>query len=381
MKDNNTITPVITYSNAHINKSLIFKENKGKSGIYRLNNLVNGKCYVGSSKGLSNRLRAYYSTSNIKRIVSKESSIIYSAILKYGHKNFSLDILEYCEISVLIKKEQYYIDYLKPEYNILNIANSRLGHKLSEKTKKAVSIALRGKKYKVNLLKVITKSNAITYETRLKISSRCKGISVKVYDKSNNLVKAFPTITSAAKYFGFSSSTIRRIEKGGVSYDDYIYKFEVKDTRIWVYDCNKNLINIYNSISKVSESFNIPPTTLSRYIKSGKLYENTFYFQNTELNLVNTECTIKTISPSLSNTLSKETKQLISNVLKNRLKLLPIQVTNIETNAIKCFANNRDAAKSLNISEKTLIRYKSKGKILLKKYRITNDITTHKNYK
>ena len=132
----------------------------------------------------------------------------------------------------MIEKEQYYIDYLKPEYNILKIANSRLGHKLSEKTKKAVSIALRGKKYKVNRLKIITKPNTITCETRLNISSRCKGVSVKVYDKSNNLVKAFPTITSAAKHFGISERTIYKIERRGVSYDDYVYEFEVKDTRI-----------------------------------------------------------------------------------------------------------------------------------------------------
>ena len=235
MQNNNnkqTIVPVVSYLNLDIDKSLIFKKNKGKSGIYRINNLVKGKSYVGSSKDLSNRLRAYYSISNIKRIVSKESSIIYSAILKYGHENFSLDILEYCEINVLIEKEQYYINYLKPEYNILKIAKSRLGHKLSEKTKKAVSIALRGKKYKINTLKIMTKPNAITYETKLKISSRCKGVSVKVYGKSNNLVNEFSTLTSAAKYFGISSSPIRRIEKGGVSYVDYIYKFETKDTRI-----------------------------------------------------------------------------------------------------------------------------------------------------
>ena len=103
------------------------------------------------------------------------------------------------------------------------------------------------------------------------------------------------------------------------------------------------------------------------------MYENTFYFNKTKLNLEKSECTIKTISPSLNNKLSKETKQLISNALKNRLiKLLPIQVTNIETNGIKCFANNREAAKYLNISETTLIRYKSKGKILLKKYLVVN---------
>lgn len=45
--------------------------------------------------------------------------MIYRALLKYSYSNFSLDILEYCELDVLIEREQYYINILKPEYNIL----------------------------------------------------------------------------------------------------------------------------------------------------------------------------------------------------------------------------------------------------------------------
>ena len=55
----------------------------------------------------------------MKRILNKGSSGIYKALLKYGYKNFILDIVEYCEPSQLIKREQYYIDKVKPEYNIL----------------------------------------------------------------------------------------------------------------------------------------------------------------------------------------------------------------------------------------------------------------------
>lgn len=40
-------------------------------------------------------------------------------LLKYGDSNFSLDIIEYYEPSVLIAREQYYIDLLKSKYNIL----------------------------------------------------------------------------------------------------------------------------------------------------------------------------------------------------------------------------------------------------------------------
>jgi group I intron endonuclease len=54
---------------------------------------------------------------------------IYKAILKYGYSYFCLDILEYSEPNILISREQYYIDLLKPKYNILKITGSNLGYK------------------------------------------------------------------------------------------------------------------------------------------------------------------------------------------------------------------------------------------------------------
>jgi group I intron endonuclease len=85
-----------------------------------------------------------------------------------------LEILEYCDSKDLIKREQYYIDLLKPEYNILKIAGSRFGsihtketrakmsstkagRKLSEETRAKISSAIVGKKH--------------SDETRAKISS------------------------------------------------------------------------------------------------------------------------------------------------------------------------------------------------------------------
>lgn len=56
--------------------------------------------------------------------------------MKYGYSSFKLEILEYCDTNNLLKKEQYYLDYLKPEYNVLRIAGSMLGFKHRESTKK-----------------------------------------------------------------------------------------------------------------------------------------------------------------------------------------------------------------------------------------------------
>jgi hypothetical protein len=40
-----------------------------------------------------------------------------------------LEILEYCEPNEVLNREQYYLDNLKPEYNIVKIAGSTLGYK------------------------------------------------------------------------------------------------------------------------------------------------------------------------------------------------------------------------------------------------------------
>ena len=241
MKKNNLIIPIISYSNVERDKQLIYKDNKNKSGIYRWNNLITGKSYVGSAISLTGRFSIYYSLNSLKRKLSKGSSAIYSAILKYGHSNFSLDILEYCEPNILIFREQYYIDRLNPKYNILKVAGSRLGSKHSEVTKNQMSINNKinhpffGKRHSIesrkkigetlkSIVKVNNKPKVVSIETRLKLSLRVQGVCVKVFNPSNNLVMKFPSITSVAKYFNISNKTVSRYLDKNISYNGYIFE-------------------------------------------------------------------------------------------------------------------------------------------------------------
>jgi len=125
MREN--ILPVKVYQNGKLQKSQILQENKNKSGIYRWTNLLNGKSYIGSSKIISSRLYSYYSENTLK----KSGSLIYKAILKYKHDNFSLEILEYCSPENRITREQFYLDNCKHEYNICQIAGNKTGCKVS----------------------------------------------------------------------------------------------------------------------------------------------------------------------------------------------------------------------------------------------------------
>jgi GIY-YIG catalytic domain len=85
---------------------------------------------VGSSTNLSVRFYSYYSL----RHLAKSSRLLERALLKYGFSNFSLEILEYCKAEDAVKREQYYIDNLKPDYNIAELAGSTLGYKHTEES-------------------------------------------------------------------------------------------------------------------------------------------------------------------------------------------------------------------------------------------------------
>jgi len=52
--------------------------------------------------------------------------------------------LEYCSVDNLIQREQYYLDTLKPEYNICTTAGSTLGKLHSLEAKDKISITKKG---------------------------------------------------------------------------------------------------------------------------------------------------------------------------------------------------------------------------------------------
>jgi len=131
-KNNFNVKPQIKYYNADADKINIFTDNRNKIGVYRWINNLNGNTYIGSSINLSVRFYTYYSL----RSLAKSNRPMERALLKYGFSNFSLEILEYCNSEDLLKKEQYYLDTLKPEYNIAEIAGSILGYKHSEESLK-----------------------------------------------------------------------------------------------------------------------------------------------------------------------------------------------------------------------------------------------------
>jgi group I intron endonuclease len=161
------IVPEVTYENADVLRLVILKDNRKRAGIYRWVNKLNGKSYVGSSLDLARRLNYYYNLSFLAGYAAnkkkrKINSIIYRSLLKYGYSNFKLEILEYCDTLNVIQREQYYIDLIKPEYNILEIAGSLRGFKHSESTKELLrKYSMENKTWVVNFAEATGESTNV----------------------------------------------------------------------------------------------------------------------------------------------------------------------------------------------------------------------------
>ena len=72
-------------------------------GIYKIENLINGKKYIGQSIDIQRRFEEH------KR--DKDNCRIHQAIRKYGINNFSFEIIEECSPSMLDEREKYWIKY------------------------------------------------------------------------------------------------------------------------------------------------------------------------------------------------------------------------------------------------------------------------------
>lgn len=279
----------------YISKSL---ENKPAVYIFMKISYLGSKeaYYIGSTAQLVSRIKSHRSCIINNKM---ESPIFYRSVLKHGWNKFKFGVLEYIDLSgvksyegkrnTILRREQYYMDLLKPQNNICKKAGSSLGVKRNSMFSINLSRSRRGKKNKPSITayyKVIDKSsviinnipNSIKDETKLRKSLRSRGISVKIYDKSNNLINEFPTIRSVAKYLGVTSTTISNIFKTGKSYDNFVYKFYIKNKKIWVCDYDNKLIKLFDDIKKVSEWSNIPYSTIYKYVKSSKLYKDKYYF-------------------------------------------------------------------------------------------------------
>ena len=84
------------------------------SGVYSITNNVTGELYIGSSKNIKQR---WYGHKCLSKWKQSPNLKLYQDMAQYGLGNFIFEVLE--ETADLKEREQYWIDKLKPSYNVM----------------------------------------------------------------------------------------------------------------------------------------------------------------------------------------------------------------------------------------------------------------------
>lgn len=114
-------------------------------GIYMIENLINGKKYIGQSINLQTRKKTHINNLKRNKHCNKH---LQRAWNKYGEKNFQIKILELCDREFLSEKEMAYISYYDSYTNGYNLTiggESTIGYKFTEEAKLKISLANSGR--------------------------------------------------------------------------------------------------------------------------------------------------------------------------------------------------------------------------------------------
>lgn len=222
-----------------LNKETI-KEYYGISGIYHIK--IKDRNYIGSSTSIGHRLKHHQWSLQENRHHNRTMQNLYN---KY--KEIYFTILEKCEADILIDREKFYIDDLKPCINhILDPVSLKRDAVFKERLSQAMKKRIENGWVPVNRKEVF------------------------MYDLDGKYIQTFESVTKAAKHLNLKDvSGIAMACRGDINtYYNYRWSYEKVEslkvltfnwetTSVDQYDLNDNYIKTFNSIKETGIS-NIP---------------------------------------------------------------------------------------------------------------------------
>lgn len=204
-------------------------------GIYKIENKINGKIYIGQSIGIEHRWQ--------KHLAANDDFVIHKALKKYGKENFDFSIIEECNSLELDNKEKYWIDYynsLVPNgYNMIPGGSQGLG---LAKGKSVQQYDLKG-----NFIAEYPSAHQADYATEINYSSICACCrGEKPYTKQYQ--------------WKYSNSEKKIVD---ISQDIKVQS----ETPVWQYDLNENFIREYKNFSEAAMSISSSKSALCNCLK------------------------------------------------------------------------------------------------------------------
>ena len=275
-------------------------------GIYKIENLINGKVYIGQSVDIKERWNDHkrINSRTSKEALKKQKYPLYLAFEKYGLDNFSFEIIEECSIEELNEKEQFYIkkynSYIDfPNSNGYNLTLGGDGtRKVTEeqilnivklweegKTTGEIMEALQVEKHAIiKYLKLFSPTYSIEEsDFRGRINA---GIShrkrVDCYDLWGNYLKTYSSIREAAKILDLNVSKIINCCKGKAPrVKNYRFTYEKENKEIefnnifkseWTIKIsNNNEHHIFTSLIEAANFINASVYTFKKCMNTEKL--------------------------------------------------------------------------------------------------------------
>ena len=202
-------------------------------GIYKIENLINGKKYIGQSVDIQYRFRNHKSESFNPKSNSYNTAL-HRAIRKYGIENFSFDVVEECSQEELCEREIYWIDYygsFGKGYNLTSggegvpAVNIKQVYQLWDDglSIEAIAISMTCQKHTViRILESYDKySNKESYRRGRENAKQKINKPIVQYDLQGIFIKKYKSVTEASTMTNISRSNIsaaltgRRLSAGG----------------------------------------------------------------------------------------------------------------------------------------------------------------------
>jgi group I intron endonuclease len=261
------------------------------SCVYKLSTPNNNLCYIGSTVNYAKRMKDHRNDLIKKRHVA---SYLQNVVSKYSE--CYTEILECVEESQLLKREKFYIDKFKPQYNTIKDPTSQLNNNARSLPihqygldgvyiRSWKSINEVNRKLNIQVSQSLDKNNRSagkyqwrTFKTKninsYKASQGVKNI-IHVYDILGNYIESLTVYGIQEKYYPkFSITQVRnrvnnqcansksinrlRFSKVKLSQlDNSINKTHKKGYIILQYDFNMNYINAFDSIESAQRQLNI----------------------------------------------------------------------------------------------------------------------------
>ena len=285
-------------------------------GIYKIENLINGKVYIGQSSNILKRWSTHKSFAN--SLVNSRNTHLYNAIKKYGIENFSFEIIEETSIEDLNKREIYWIKYYNSYEKGYNLTIGGEGikkvteediEKICQYWRNGLSVGeiVEKTQYCVSTILSYLKAQEPTYSSedgyergekyRIKKGIALnKFLEIDCFNLYNDYLFSFHLISNAEKYCQADNSAIylccegKNFSANGYRFSYHQQPLKYNGTRtntcpiIKIDNNNNQQKTYYPNIETASKLNNCCKVTIFKHIKNKTLTKDNIQWEKVKYN-------------------------------------------------------------------------------------------------